>query len=156
MRQIWHGICDAVAAEEAGGFSFRMLWTGGRSQHWRRTLLGVLAQCFQQISGINLITYYLNSVLEQIGLGPELSRIISGVNGTTYFLTSLIALFLIERLGRRPLMIWMGIAQCLTMAVLAGLYKSNDAGNKAAQDVSVLCLFLFNTWFSIGWLGMTW
>lgn len=43
-----------------------------------------------------------------------------------------------------------------TMAVLAGLYDVEKAGNKAAQVVSVLCLFLFNTWFSIGWLGMTW
>lgn len=42
------------------------------------------------------------------------------------------------------------------MAVLAGLYNVEQTGNKAAQVVSVLCLFLFNTWFSIGWLGMTW
>ena len=42
------------------------------------------------------------------------------------------------------------------MAVLAGLYNIEHAGNKGAQGVSVLCLFLFNTWFSIGWLGMTW
>jgi hypothetical protein len=48
------------------------------------------------------------------------------------------------------------IAMGLTFVVLAGLYNSVSAGNRAAQVVSVLCLFLFNTWFSIGWLGMTW
>jgi hypothetical protein len=37
----------------------------------------------------SLITYYLTSVLEDnLGLGPEMSRIIAGVNGTVYFLTS--------------------------------------------------------------------
>ena len=36
----------------------------------------------------SLITYYLTSVLTQMGLGAEMSRIISGVNGTCYFLTS--------------------------------------------------------------------
>ena len=82
--------------------------------------------------------------------------IISGVNGTTYFLTSLLALFIIERAGRRPLMLWAAMAQAVTMAVLAGLYNTVQGGNRAAQGVSVLCLFLFNTWFSIGWLGMTW
>lgn len=152
----WKGICNAVAAEAEGGFSFSMLLQGGKSQHLRRTLLGVLAQCFQQISGINLITYYLTSVLSQIGLDAKMSRIISGVNGTCYFLTSLIAILIIERLGRRPLMLWAAAAQAGTMAVLAGLYKINQQGNSAAQVVSVLCLFLFNTWFSIGWLGMTW
>jgi hypothetical protein len=104
----------------------------------------------------SLITYYLTSVLSGMGLSDLMSRVISGVNGTCYFLTSLIAITIIERVGRRPLMLWTAAAQCITMAVLAGLYNINDQGNKAAQGVSVLCLFLFNTWFSIGWLGMTW
>lgn len=67
-----------------------------------------------------------------------------------------IAILIVEKAGRRPLMLWAGIAQGLTMAILAGLYETVDKGNKAAQGVSVLMLFLFNTWFSIGWLGMTW
>jgi hypothetical protein len=46
------GIADAVATEQAGGFTFKELFTNGRSQNFRRMLLGVLAQCFQQISGI--------------------------------------------------------------------------------------------------------
>jgi hypothetical protein len=53
-------------------------------------------------------------------------------------------------------MLWMAAFQAGTMAVLAGLYDIEQAGNRAAQIISVLCLFLFNTWFSIGWLGMTW
>lgn len=44
----------------------------------------------------------------------------------------------------------------VTMAILAGLYELVYDGNTAAQVVSVLCLFLFNSWFSVGWLGMTW
>lgn len=53
-------------------------------------------------------------------------------------------------------MYWTALLQCATMVVLAGLYNITENGNKAAQGISVLCLFLFNTWFSIGWLGMTW
>lgn len=67
-----------------------------------------------------------------------------------------IGILIIERAGRRPLMIWAAVAQGFTMAILAGLYETVDRGNKAAQGVSVLMLFLFNTEFSIGWLGMTW
>jgi len=47
-------------------------------------------------------------------------------------------------------------AMGLTFVVLAGLYNSVSNDSTAAQVISVLCLFLFNTWFSIGWLGMTW
>lgn len=38
--------------------SLSELFTGGRSQNFRRVTLGVVIQCFQQITGINLITYY--------------------------------------------------------------------------------------------------
>lgn len=69
---------------------------------------------------------------------------------------SLIALLLIERLGRRKLMISTVILMGLTFVVLAGLYNKVNEGSRPAQVISVLCLFLFNTWFSIGWLGMTW
>ncbi|WWC66761.1 uncharacterized protein I206_100666 [Kwoniella pini CBS 10737] len=156
VMSTFNGICDAISAEQAGGFGFRELFTNGRGQNFRRMLLGVTAQCFQQICGINLITYYLTSVLTDLGLGAEMSRIISGVNGTCYFLTSIVALFVIERVGRRPLMFWMALLQSFTMAILAGLYNKSKEDNKPAQVISVLCLFLFNTWFSIGWLGITW
>ncbi|ODN88841.1 sugar transporter [Cryptococcus wingfieldii CBS 7118] len=153
---VFHGITDAIAAEHVGEFSFKEIFKGGKTQNFRRTMLGVVAQCYQQICGINLITYYLTSVLSGLGLSDEMSRVISGVNGTCYFLTSLIAIAIIERAGRRSLMLWMALAQCATMAVLAGLYNKAQDQNKAAQVVSVLMLFLFNTWFSIGFLGITW
>ena len=50
------GIRDAVAAETAGAFSFKDLLSHGRGQNFRRTMLGILAQCFQQISGIKWVT----------------------------------------------------------------------------------------------------
>ncbi len=53
-------------------------------------------------------------------------------------------------------MIWTALAMGLTMVLLAGLYNTVQEGNRGAQGVSILCLFLFNTFFSIGWLGMTW
>lgn len=73
-----------------------------------------------------------------------------------HLVLSAIAIFVIERLGRRNLLLWTAILMGATMAILAGLYDLVYAGNTAAQVISVLCLFLFNSWFSVGWLGMTW
>lgn len=98
-------------------------------------------------------------MLSRLGLDAVMSRIISGVNGTCYFLTSLVAIAIIERAGRRHLMLWMAGFQAVTMAILAGLYDlstNEENPNKTAQVFSVLMLFLFNTWFSVGYLGMTW
>ena len=49
-------IKDALRAQSKDGpFKMRELFQNGPSQNLRRTLLGVAAQFFQQISGINLI-----------------------------------------------------------------------------------------------------
>lgn len=53
-------------------------------------------------------------------------------------------------------MLWTAVLMGATMAILAGLYEEVFSGNTAAQVISVLCLFLFNSWFSVGWLGITW
>lgn len=47
----WQGMVETLS-KSAGEFSLGELTTGGPSQHLRRTILGVGAQCFQQIGGI--------------------------------------------------------------------------------------------------------
>ncbi|KAF9247184.1 general substrate transporter [Melanogaster broomeanus] len=131
----------------------RELFTNGRSQNFRRASLGVINQCFQQITGINLITYYATILFQRLGLSDVTSRIIAAANGTEYFLASLIAIFLIDRVGRRKLMLFGAVGQCLTMVLLAVLGSINGSG---AQVVSAVLLFVFNSFFAVGWLGMTW
>lgn len=54
-------------------------------------------------------------------------------------------------------MLWCAAGMGFTMVILAGLYiETTEKQNSAAQAVSVLCLFIFNCWFTIGWLGMSW
>ncbi|KIY46627.1 general substrate transporter [Fistulina hepatica ATCC 64428] len=155
VRQMFHAINEAVITEGADkeGVSLRELFTGGNGQNFRRVCLGVVVQCFQQITGINLITYYATVLFERLGLSDVKSRIIAACNGTEYFMVSLITIFIIERVGRRKLMIGGAIGQSLTMVLLAILGKVNTS---AAQIVSAVLLFVFNSFFALGWLGMTW
>lgn len=53
--ETWKGIVDSISQSE-GEFAVKVLFQHGRMQYFRRTCLGVLAQCFQQICGCNLIT----------------------------------------------------------------------------------------------------
>jgi MFS family permease len=164
-----------------GGLKLKELLTGGPSQNLRRTLLGIAAQFFQQIcgmflspsrsskfsltlKGINLITYYATFVFENsLGFGPQLSRLLAALNGTEYFLASLVALPLIERVGRRKLMIFGAFGMMASMAILAGSTSTGVADENGAPRLSTtygvvaaVFLFGFNTFFAIGWLGMTW
>lgn len=68
------------------------LFRQGPERNFHRTVLGFVIQMFQQISGINLITYYAAFIFENnIGLSPLLSRILALANGCEYFLASFIA-----------------------------------------------------------------
>ncbi|KAF9055072.1 general substrate transporter [Hymenopellis radicata] len=157
VRQSFHAMTEAVELEEGnsptGKTALSELLTGGRGQNFRRVCLGVVVQCFQQITGINLITYYATLLFERLGLSDVKSRILAACNGTEYFLFSLLAIVLIDRIGRRKLMLFGAVGQCITMVLLAVLGSIN---NSAAQIVSAVLLFVFNSFFALGWLGMTW
>ncbi|KAG9127543.1 hypothetical protein FRC07_012559 [Ceratobasidium sp. 392] len=126
---------------------------GGRTQNFRRATLGIVNQAFQQITGINLITYYATLLFERLGIDDVKSRILAACNGTEYFLASLIAVWLVERAGRRRLMLFGATGQCITMVLLAVLGSINKS---STNIVSAVLLFVFNSFFAVGWLGMTW
>ncbi|KAI0660845.1 general substrate transporter [Cubamyces menziesii] len=156
VQQTYHGIREAIAAESHHGNDsspLREVFTNGRSQNFRRAFLGVVVQCFQQITGINLITYYATLLFERLGIDDVKARIIAAANGTEYFLASLIAIALIDRIGRRPLMLFGAIGQTITMVLLAVLGSIDTSGTQVA---SAVLLFVFNSFFAVGWLGMTW
>lgn len=50
-------------------------------------------------------------------------------------------------------MLFGATGQCLTMVLLAVL---GSVDTSATQIVSAVLLFVFNSFFAIGWLGMTW
>ena len=139
---------------EASKGSFWDMFTVTEDRHLHRVILAYVNQVFQQISGINLITYYAAIVFQnQIGLSGFLSRVLAAANGTEYFLASWIAVFTIEKFGRRQLMMFGSTGMSISMIILA---ITGSIGGYNAGIGGAVFLFLFNTFFAIGWLGMTW
>ncbi|KAL0259495.1 hypothetical protein SLS55_005232 [Diplodia seriata] len=153
-------IKDTVLEMAKGSFSD--LFTCGRDRHLHRTVLAYVNQMFQQITGINLITYYAANIYENyVGLSPFISRILAACNGTEYFLVSWVPVFIIEKFGRRSLMLFGAVGMSLSMVVLAIANSINEGKsaaerNTAAGIVAAAFLFVFNSFFAVGWLGMTW
>ncbi|KAJ5224517.1 uncharacterized protein N7469_008020 [Penicillium citrinum] len=146
-------IKDAVLA--ASSVSFRDLLTMDENRHFHRVVLAYVNQMFQQISGINLITYYAATIYEKsIGMSGLMSRILAACNGTEYFLASLLPIFIIEKVGRRTLMLVGAAGMSISMAVLA--ITTSFTGQTQAGIAAAVFLFVFNTFFAWGWLGMTW
>lgn len=133
--------------------SFRDLFTMDKDRNLHRMILGYTSQLFQQITGINLITYYAAVIYSGLGMSSFMSRLLAALNGTEYFLASWPAVFLVERVGRRKLMLFGGVGQAVTMAILAGVNSRTDT---SYQIAGIVFLFVFNTFFACGWLGIPW
>ncbi|KAF5258063.1 hypothetical protein FOXYS1_11384 [Fusarium oxysporum] len=72
-------INEALQAQNSQGkFRYCELLTHGPSQNFRRTFTGVPAQCFNQVCGINLVTYYATFLVENsLGFGARKARLVS-------------------------------------------------------------------------------
>ncbi|KAK2606385.1 hypothetical protein QQS21_003204 [Conoideocrella luteorostrata] len=148
----FRAIKETVAEMSQGRYADLFARDKNRTLH--RTLIAYVNQMFQQISGINLITYYAATIYQRLGMTPFISRLLAALNGTEYFIASWPAVFLVERVGRRKLMLFGAVGQAATMAILAGVGSQKD--NQACQIAGIVFLFVFNTFFAVGWLGMTW
>ncbi len=86
---------------------------------------------FQQITGINAIFYYAPTIFEQAGGSTDASFLQAIVVGLTNLVFTLVAIRLIDRLGRKPLLIigTASMAIALSMATLAF--------NNATYDINV-------------------
>ncbi|KAF7193830.1 Sugar transporter STL1 [Pseudocercospora fuligena] len=152
LAQIHHAIEEERAA--AAGNNFRALIKDGGQRFRYRTLLGIGGQFMQQLSGINLITYYAPVIFQQsVGLSHSLSLLLAGFNGVAYFFSSLPPIWILDRLGRRKLMLFACTGQACCMAILAGTVYANDT---APGIVATVMLFLFNFFFAVGLLAIPW
>ena len=106
---------EAVAEKELEAIRIRQvseadegLWSALKSRPAVRIalILAVGLAFLQQASGINAIFYYAPEIFEKIGLGTDESRkyLVAGL-GLVNVLATFIAIFLVDRVGRRPLLL---------------------------------------------------
>jgi sugar porter (SP) family MFS transporter len=123
-------------------------------QSQRRFLIACSIQAFQQLGGINALIYYSATLFEQsVGLSSNMSALMSGFLNTWFFAASFIPWFLIDRVGRRPLLLSMVTLMAAVMATQTGLIYSvqNKLSNqKACGAAAAAMLFIFQGAFTVG------
>ncbi len=80
-------------------------------------LLAVLVGMFNQLAGINSILYYLNDIFERAGFTKVSGDVQAVIIGATNLLFTTIAMLVIDRLGRKSMLLIgsLGTAACLAM-----------------------------------------
>jgi MFS family permease len=157
-------IADTIAAEMAHGkVGWRDVFHGGESQNFRRIVLGAGTSVFQQMGGINVVSlggrtrnscllltkiqvvYYFPVILTQsFGFSPRLALILAGVDFISLMFWGSMITVLIDRYGRKPLMLFgsIGCGLCFTLTTI-GL----GIGTKATYAMSVAFIFGYHLFY---------
>lgn len=98
------------------------------SSKYKRVLwLAFFVAFFNQLSGINFILYYAPEILSRIGLGAAESLANSIAIGGTNLIFTFVGLYLIDRLGRRTLLIIGSIGYVLSLSMVAIAFKTGGS-----------------------------
>ncbi len=122
---------------------------------FRKTLLiGVLLSLFQQITGINAVIYFAPTIFEASGFSSAETAIFAtlGVGSMGIIVTSF-AVKLIDKVGRRPLLIWGTVGMIVTL-LLVGI--SLQINSHWVRFISVASLMAYVAFFSIGMGTVLW
>ena len=114
---------------------------------------------FQQLIGINTIIYYAPTTLTSVGYGPESAIYANLVIGVLNVGMTVLAIRLIDRVGRKPMLLTGLIGMVLSLFVLGisseVLAEPDSAGDPAAI-VTLLCLAGFIVSFAATWGPVVW
>lgn len=90
----------------------------------------------QQLTGINVLCYYLPLVLpKSVGLSKLASRLLATGNAICFMFATAASLLFIEKLGRRPLLMSMAAAQALAFLGIA--ISTEIGGDDGAKLIRV-------------------
>lgn len=132
-----------------GESSYRYMF----KRYKKRVFIAMSGQAFAQLNGINVISYYAPLVFEQAGWEGRDAILMTGFNAIIYVLSTLPPWILVDKWGRRPILlsgaIVMGVA--LT-AVSYSLYVNTEK----TRHLVVILVFIFNAGFGYSWGPLPW
>jgi len=115
-------------------------------------MLAFLIAAFNQLSGINFVIYYAPRIFQETGLGAKGALLSSAGIGVINLLFTLIGMYLIDRVGRKKLMLYGSIGYITSLALVARAFFIGDFQN---MNVAYY-LFLFIASHAIGQGAVIW
>lgn len=113
--------------------------------------LAFMVAFFNQLSGINFILYYVPEILERAGLASKDSLFSSIIVGGTNLVFTFVGLYLIDRVGRKALLLLGSIGYIISLAMVALCFY-----NHASANILTVSLALFIAAHAVGQGAVIW
>jgi SP family xylose:H+ symportor-like MFS transporter len=113
--------------------------------------VGVMLSAFQQFVGINVVLYYAPEIFKTMGAATDAALLQQIVVGAVNLSFTVLAIFTVDKFGRRPLMIIGALVMAVSMLVLGTTFYTHSVGMG-----SLVCMLVYTAGFAMSWGPVCW
>lgn len=114
-------------------------------------VIGILLSVFQQFVGINVVLYYAGDIFRSMGSGNDSSLLQTIIVGIVNLTFTVVAIFTVDRFGRKPLMVIGALAMAVSMFALGMSFYMERMG-----ILSLIFMLSYTAAFAMSWGPVTW
>lgn len=124
--------------------------------------IGILLSVFQQFVGINVIFYYSASLWQSVGINQSDSLLISFSTSIINIIGTFIAIALVDRIGRRPLLLIGSAGMAVALGVAAWAFSAGVHVGETVRlpslqgTVALVAAHVFVLFFALSWGVVVW
>lgn len=148
--------------EHVKEFTYAQLFT---KKYRKRTVTAIFAQIWQQLTGMNVMMYYIVYIFNMAGYQGNTNLVPSLIQYILNMVATVPALFLLDKLGRRTILLFGAAFMMAWQFGVAGILATysepdyiNDTvrisipdSNKSAAKGVIACCYMFVVSFAVSW-----
>ena len=116
---------------------------------WMCIFVGIMLSVFQQVVGINAVLYYAPRTFGDMGMQDPM--MITVIMGFINIMFTLVAIFTVEKLGRKPLLITGSVGMAIGAMGVAATF-----GHEGLEAITCVSLMLYAACFMFSWGPICW
>lgn len=152
------GVLEKLNGSEKASFilreiqaSFNVKRSHWLTYGWGVVAIGLLLSVFQQFVGINVVLYYAPEIFKGMGMETDASMLQTIIVGVINMLFTILAIFTVDKFGRKKLMLIGSIIMAISMIGLGTALYWQTTGFAA-----LLLMLLYIAAFAMSWGPVTW
>jgi SP family sugar:H+ symporter-like MFS transporter len=153
-----------IRASLAVDHQAQVLGPAGSHDQEDRAILwaGLVLAVFQQLVGINIVFYYGSVLWQSVGFTEDDSLKINILSGALSILACLVAIAVIDKIGRKPLLLIGSVGMAVTLGVLTWCFSTATTVNGALHldtKIGLVALIAANAYvvfFNLSWGPVMW